>query len=321
MTETARLKAVCIATVPPDLRSLVAQRCDMSELPASWPADPVPGVRVAATTSMHGIDAKRLDALPDLKIVICNGAGLDKIDLAAARARNVAICNTPDELADDVGEAVIAMTYGIMRRVAEADRFMRSGRWQKERIAASHRVAGKTMGIVGLGRIGQRAAKFAQGVGMTVVYTGRKPNPAVPYAFEPDLLALAKRSDVLVLSCTATEETRHLVNAEVLQKLGPDGYLINVSRGFVVEEPALIAALQNGTIAGAALDVFASEPGFDPRFLEMQNVVLSPHSASITLETRAAMLNRLARDLDSFLAGQPFHDAASDALPGGSHGR
>ena len=319
--QSERLRAVCIATVPPDLRSLVAERCELSDLPTSWPADPLHGVRVAATTSMHGIDAQRLDALPDLKIVICNGAGLDKIDLAAARARNVAICNTPDELADDVGEAVIAMTYGIMRRVAEADRFVRSGRWQKERIAASHRVAGKTMGIVGLGRIGQRAAKFAQGVGMTVIYTGRKPNPAVPYAFEPELLALAERADVLVLSCTATEETRHLVNAGVLEKLGPDGYLINVSRGFVVDEPALIAALQNGTIAGAALDVFTTEPNLDPRFVTMQNVVLSPHSASITHETRAAMLNRLARDLDSFLAGRPFHDAATGSLPGGPHGR
>src|SRR5690242_1089356 len=197
---TERPKAVCIATVPPDLRSLVAERCEMSDLPASWPTDPVRGVRVAATTSMHGIDAARLDALPDLKIVICNGAGLDRIDLAAARARGVAICNTPDELADDVGEAVIAMTYGIMRRVAEADRFVRAGRWAKERIAASHRAAGKTMGIVGLGRIGRRAATLAQGIGMTVTYTGRRPHADAPWRFEPELLALAEAADVLVLS-------------------------------------------------------------------------------------------------------------------------
>jgi lactate dehydrogenase-like 2-hydroxyacid dehydrogenase len=268
-------------------------------------------VTVAATTSMHGIDAVRLDALPDLRIVICNGAGLDRIDLAAARIRNVAVCNTPDELADDVGEAVIAMTYGIMRRIAEADRFVRAGRWQKARIAPSRRVAGKTMGIVGLGRIGQRAAKLAAGVGMDVIYTGRKPRPDVPYGFESDLLALAKRADVLVLSCPATDETRHLVDRHVLERLGPEGYLINVSRGSVVDEVALIAALSNGTIAGAALDVFAMEPNFDPRFITLQNVVLSPHSTSITHETRAAMLARLTRDLDAFLAGRPFHDAAS----------
>jgi phosphoglycerate dehydrogenase-like enzyme len=310
MTESMQPRAVCIAAVPADLRSMLAQRCNLSDLPASWPGDPVRGVSVAATTSMHGIDGEGLDALPDLKIVICNGAGLDRIDLAAARARNIAICNTPDELADDVGEAVIAMTYAIMRRVTEADRFVRAGRWQTERIAASHRVAGKTMGIVGLGRIGRRAATLAQGVGMTVLYTGRTPNPAVPYPFEPDLPSLAERVDVLVLSCAATEETRNLVGARVLERLGPKGYLINVSRGWVVDEAALIAALQTGGIAGAALDVFATEPAIDPRFLDMPNVVLSPHSASITHETRAAMLDRLARDLDCFLAGRPFHDAA-----------
>jgi lactate dehydrogenase-like 2-hydroxyacid dehydrogenase len=310
MTESTQPRAVCIAAVPADLRTMLAQRCSVADLPASWPGDPAPGVSVAATTSMHGIDAARLDALPDLKIVICNGAGLDRIDLAAARARNVAICNTPDELADDVGEAVIAMIYGIVRRVAEADRFVRAGRWHNERIAASHRVAGKTMGIVGLGRIGRRAATLAEGIGMTVIYTGRRPSPDVPWRFEPDLTSLAARADVLVLSCAATEETRHLVGARVLERLGPEGYLVNVSRGWVVDEAALIAALQNGTIAGAALDVFAAEPAIDPRFLDMPNVVLSPHSASITHETRAAMLDRLARDLDGFLAGRPFHDAA-----------
>jgi lactate dehydrogenase-like 2-hydroxyacid dehydrogenase len=312
MTESTQPRAVCIATVPADLRALLAQRCSLGELPAAWPGEPLRGVSVAATTSMHGIDAARLDALPDLRIVICNGAGLDRIDLAAARARNVAICNTPDELADDVGEAVIAMTYGIMRRVAEADRFVRAGRWRAERIAASRRVAGKTMGIVGLGRIGRRTATLAQGIGMTVIYTGRGPHRDAPWRFEPDLVSLAEQADVLALTCAATEETRHLVGARVLQALGPEGYLINVARGFVVDEAALIAALESGGIAGAALDVFAAEPALDPRFLAMANVVLSPHSASITHETRAAMLDRLARDLDGFLAGRPFHDATRE---------
>ena len=302
-----------ITTIPPDLRTAIAQRCEMLDhaAMASWPATPAPGFIVAATTSMHGLDAATLDALPDLKIVICNGAGLDKLDLAAARARNVAICNTPDELADDVGEAVIAMTYGIMRRVAEADRFVRSGRWQKERIAPATRVHGKTMGIVGLGKIGRRAAMLATGVGMKVHYTGRRAQPDAPYPFVADLHQLAEQSDVLVLSCPATEATRNLVGKSVLERLGPKGYLINVSRGSVVDEAALIEALTGGTIAGAGLDVFASEPNLDPRFLEMSNVVLSPHSTSITHETRAAMLARLSRDLDAFLAGRPFHDAAA----------
>lgn len=307
---TDKPKALTITTVPPDLRAAIAQRCDVIDRAAvqAWPAA---GFTVAATTSMHGIDAATLDSLPDLKIVICNGAGLDKLDLAAARARGVAICHTPDELADDVGEAVIAMTYGLLRRVAEADRFVRSGRWLKERIAPSTRVHGKTMGIVGLGKIGRRAAMLAAGIGMTVLYTGRREQAGVPYRFVADLHDLAAQSDVLALSCAATEDTRNLIGRSVLEKLGPKGVLINVSRGFVVDEAALIAALQDGTIAGAALDVFAQEPNLDPRFLEMQNVVLSPHSTSITNETRAAMLARLSRDLDAFLAGQPFHDAAA----------
>jgi lactate dehydrogenase-like 2-hydroxyacid dehydrogenase len=313
MSNLGRPKALCITTIPADLRSVLAQRCDVSDAEPLWPSEAARGVTVAATTSMYGIDAGKLDALPDVRIVICNGAGLDKIDLAAARTRNVAICNTPDELADDVGEAVIAMMYGIMRRVAEADRFVREGRWQRERIAPSRRVAGKTMGVVGLGRIGRRAAMLAAGIGMNVMYTSPKRKADVPYRYEPDLLTLAERADVLALCCTANEQTRNLVDARVLKCLGPEGYLINVARGSVVDEEALIAALTSGAIAGAALDVFASEPNLDPRFITLPNVLLSPHSASITLETRAAMLARLARDLDDFLAGRPFHDAAREA--------
>jgi lactate dehydrogenase-like 2-hydroxyacid dehydrogenase len=259
---------------------------------------------------MAGLDAATMDALPDLKIVVCNGAGLDRIDLAAAGSRKVAICNTPDELADDVGEAVLALTYAVMRRIAEADRFVRAGRWAKERMVPSTRVFGKTMGIVGLGRIGKRAAMLATGVGMTVLYHGRRPQPDVPYEFIADLPTLAQRSDVLVLSCPPGEATRHLVGKTVLERLGPGGYLINVSRGSVVDEPALLAALEQKAIAGAGLDVFASEPGLDPRFLTLDNVVLQPHSTSITHETRAAMIARLMRDLDAFLHGRPFHDAA-----------
>ena len=280
MAEATKPKALVIATIPPDLRAALAQHCALiaREDVAGWPAAPASGFRIAVTTSMAGLDAATLDALPDVKFVVCNGAGLDRIDLAAARARGVAIANTPDELADDVGEAVIALTYAIMRRVAEADRFVRAGRWAKERIAPSTRVFGKTIGIVGLGRIGRRAAQLAQGIGMTVLYTGRRPAPDVPYTFVPDLLALAERSDVLAVSCPPGESTRGLISAQVLERLGPRGYLVNVSRGSVVDEPALIAALQNSTIAGAALDVFASEPNLDPRFLTLDNVVLQPHS-------------------------------------------
>jgi lactate dehydrogenase-like 2-hydroxyacid dehydrogenase len=245
-----------------------------------------------------------------VKLVACNGAGLERIDLAAARARGVAVCHTPDELAEDVADAAIALTYAIMRRVVEADRFVRSGRWSKERMTPSRRLAGKTMGVVGLGRIGRRIAKRAHAIGMKVIYTGPRPYADEPYLYFADVLALAKEADVLVLASPGGEGTRSLVNRAVLVALGPDGYLVNVSRGSVVDEPALLEALESKAIAGAALDVFASEPNIDSRFLGLDNVVLQPHSASITHETRAAMLNRLLGDIDAFLAGRPFFDAA-----------
>jgi hydroxypyruvate reductase len=309
---TGRPKAFVITTIPPDLRAAIGQRCDLVDRDAvgNWPSQPAAGFRIAATTSMAGIDAATMDALPDLDIVVCNGAGLDKLDLAGARSREVAICHTPDELADDVGEAVIALTYGAMRRVAEADRFVRSGRWAKERITPSTRVHGKTMGIVGMGRIGRRAAMLAQGIGMKVIYHGRRAQTDVALPYVADLMSLAEQSDVLVLSCPANEETRGLVTRAVLEKLGPKGYLINVSRGSVVDEPALLDALKNRTIAGAGLDVFNNEPTIDAQWMALDNVVLQPHSTSITHETRVAMIARLMRDLDAFLQGRPFHDAA-----------
>jgi lactate dehydrogenase-like 2-hydroxyacid dehydrogenase len=314
MTSPHAPRILIAAPIPADLRAALAQRYEVVDRAdvRGWPAEPAAGFAVAVTTSMNGIDAPTIDALPDLRLVLCQGAGIDRLDLAAARRRGIAVTHTPDELADDVGEAAIAMIYAVMRRVAEADRFVRAGRWGKERIAPSTRVAGKTLGIVGLGRIGRRVAQLGQAIGMTILYFGRRPADA-PYAFVADLHQLASQSDVLVLSCPGGDATRHLINKPVLDRLGPQGFLVNVSRGSVVDEAALIEALQTGAIAGAALDVFASEPNLDPRFLALENVVLQPHSTSITHETRAAMIGRILADLDAFLHGRPFQDAAASA--------
>lgn len=300
-----------LCPIPADLRTAFAARFELIEKAevADWPAEPA-GFTVALTTSMHGIDRTAMQALPDLRLVLCQGAGLDRIDLAAARERGVAVAHTPDELTEDVAEAAIALMFAIMRRIAEADRFVRAARWPKERIAPSTRVSGKTMGIVGLGRIGRSIALRAEGNGMQVLYTGRQPRPGIKYGFVADVRELAAQSDVLVLSCPGGEATRHLVNRDVLERLGPHGYLINVARGSVVDEPALIEALQTGTIAGAGLDVFENEPNIDPRFFALENAALEPHSSSITHETRRAIVERLLGDLDAFLAGQPFFDAA-----------
>ena len=307
MTDRTRPRLLAVSQIPPDLRTALTQRYGL----ADHAGGPAPGYDVAVTMSVFGVNAALMDTLPDIKLIACNGAGLERIDLAEAKRRGIAVCHTPDELAEDVADCAIALTYAIMRRIVEADRFVRAGRWRKERMAPSRRLAGKTVGIFGLGRIGRLVAQRAQAIGMHVLYSGPKAKPDVPYSFVTTMLELAERSDVLILSCPGGEATRHLVGQAVLKALGPDGYLVNVARGSVVDETALIAALQDRTIAGAALDVFASEPNLDPRFLALDNVVLQPHSASITHETRAAMLARLLGDIAAYAEGRPFHNAAA----------
>ena len=309
MTDRNRPRLLAVSQIPPDLRAALTQRYGL----ADHAGGPAPGYDVAVTMGVYGVNAPLMDSLPDLKLIACNGAGLDRIDLMEAKRRGIAVCHTPDELAEDVADGAIALTYAIMRRIVEADHFVRAGRWSKERMAPSRRLAGKTVGIVGLGKIGRVVAQRAGAIGMHVLYSGPKAKPDVPYPFVANMPELAERSDVLILSCPGGEATRHLVGQAVLEALGPDGYLVNVARGSVVDEAALIAALQERKIAGAALDVFASEPNLDPRFLALDNVVLQPHSASITHETRAAMLARLLGDIEAYVEGRPFHNAAATA--------
>jgi lactate dehydrogenase-like 2-hydroxyacid dehydrogenase len=313
MSEQQKPKVFLLTAIPPDLRTAFAERCELVEKSEfkDWPASAAPGFEIALTTSMAGVDREMYSGLPDLKLVLCQGAGLDKIDLAEAHKRGVAIAHTPDELTEDVAEAAIALMFAVMRRIAEADRFVRAGRWPKERIAPSTRVNGKTVGIVGLGRIGREIARRAAGCGMNVLYFGRSRQPDVPFRFVSNLQELATESDVLILSCPGGEATRNLVDRKTLEQLGPRGYLINVARGSVIDEPALIEALLNKTIAGAGLDVFESEPNIDPRFFSLENVVLEPHSSSITLETRRAIIERLLHDFEAFRQGQPFFNAAA----------
>lgn len=312
MIENPRFLA--ISTIPPDLRAVIDKKYGITDYLTLGGAPgkpvPAPGYHIAVTMGVFGIDAPTMDALPDLKLVVCNGAGLEKIDLPAARARGIAVCHTPDELAEDVADGAIGLTYGIMRRLVEGDRFVREGKWLKERPTPSTRLAGKTMGVVGLGKIGAHIAKRAAAIGMKVKYQGPREKAGAGIPFVADVAALAKDCDVLVLACPGGEATRHLVDARVLRELGPKGYLVNVARGSVVDESALLEALEQKTIAGAALDVFASEPNIDGRFLKLDNVVLEPHAASITHETRAAMVARLLGDIDAFLNGRAFYNAA-----------
>lgn len=304
-------RLLVLAPLPADLRTALAARFELVSFDPAVNAAKWAGFDIAVTTGIHGVSAAEFAACPALKLVVSQGVGLDMIDLEEARRRNIAVAHTPDELWEDVADAAIAMTYAVMRRVVEADRFVRAGRWGRERIAPSCRVAGKTMGVVGLGRIGRHIAHRAEGIGMTVLYHDRRPQPDASYPFVADLAALADQADVLALACPGGEATRNLVTKAVLDRLGADGFLVNVSRGTVVDETALIEALEAKTIAGAALDVFASEPNVDQRFLRLDNVVLAPHSSSITHETRAAIIKRMMDDIDAFRAERPFYDAAA----------
>ncbi len=247
MTTRTTPRLLAVSQIPPDLRAALAQRYELANYDdlkgASGEAPIAPGFNIAVTMGVYGANAALMDKLPDLQLIACNGAGLERIDLAEAKRRGIAVCHTPDELAEDVADGAIALTYAIMRRVVEADRFVRAGRWAKERIAPSRRLAGKTVGIVGLGRIGTLVAMRAEAIGMRVRYLGRRPKPDAPYPFVADILQLAAEADVLILSCPGGEATRNLVDRDVLERLGPDGYLVNVARGSVVDEAALIAAL------------------------------------------------------------------------------
>ncbi len=262
--------------------------------------------RFLQTTGFHGAPATTINALPKLEIVACMGVGVDAVDLPLAKQRNIAVTNTPDVLNDDVADLAIALMLMAGRRLALSDRWVRDGRWLKAGQPLATKVSGKTVGIIGLGRIGKAIARRALAFDMTVVYHGRHRQPDVAYRHYPDLAAMAADVDFLIAIVPGGAETKHLVDAKVIAALGPQGILVNVSRGSVVDEPALVAALKSGALGGAALDVFADEPRVPAELLAMDQVVLSPHVGSATNETRTAMCNLVVDNLIAHLDGKPL---------------
>jgi len=270
-----------------------------------------PEFRVLVITSAGGADKALMDALPGLGLIACNGTGIERVDLIEAARRGIIVRNTPDEVTDDTADFAMALIYAVSRRLAEADRFVRSGRWAKERLPPSQRVYGQRIGIVGLGRIGAKIAERATGAGMNVSYTGPREKPNYSYTYLSELRALAFSVDTLVLSVPGGERTRGIIDADILRALGPGGRLVNVSRGAVVDEAALLDALERKTIAGAGLDVFNHEPHIDPRFFALDNVVLAPHYAAVTQETRQAIAHSLYDAITDFWDGRPVMDVAA----------
>ncbi|BDT70110.1 2-ketogluconate reductase [Comamonadaceae bacterium OS-1] len=253
-----------------------------------------------ATSAPAGASAALLAALPALRVISSHGVGLDKIDLAVAAQRGIQVGYTPEVLNDCVADLAMALLLDVARGTSAADRFVRRGEWPKAKFRLARKVSGQRLGILGLGRIGRAVAQRATGFDMQIRYTNRKPVAGVPWQFEPALVELARWADTLVVVAAGGASTHHLVNAEVLAALGPDGFLVNVARGSVVDQAALVQALQTGAIAGAGLDVYVDEPHVPPELMALDNVVLLPHIASATRETRQAMEALTVANLQAF---------------------
>ena len=252
------------------------------------------------------IDAALMDQCPKLEVITICGVGYDGVDVQAAKARGVPVTHTPDVLNDDVADLGLALLLAVARNIPAADRFTREGEWEKGPFPLARKLTGSKLGIVGMGRIGQAIARRAAAFDMDIRYHTRSARSDVPYGHEPSLTALAAWSDFLLVITPGGAATRHLINAEVLRALGPQSFLVNVARGSVVDESALIDALQKGVIAGAGLDVYADEPRVPAALRALPNVVLTPHMASGTAQTRKAMSDLTLANLQAHFDGHPL---------------
>ena len=271
-----------------------------------------PGIRAICGSGESKVSAELIGQLPALEIISIMGVGYDGVDVAAAKARGVMVSHTPDVLNDDVADLALALMLNVARRIPQADQHVRQGRWPSGPMPLARKMSGARLGIVGMGRIGQAIAERARAFGMRIAYTARSAKPALPYAFHATPRELAAASDFLVVITPGGAATRKLIDAEVLRALGPEGYLINVARGSVVDEAALITALQQGTIAGAGLDVFENEPHVQEALRGLDNVVLAPHIGSATTQTRHAMAARAFDNLQAHFAGTPLPSAVPE---------
>jgi hydroxypyruvate reductase len=264
-----------------------------------------PRVRGLATFGPLPVDGKLMDALPKLEIISNFGVGVDAINLADAKQRNIIVTNTPDVLNECVADTALALILNTLRKLPQAENYLRAGNWaSRGPYPLTTSLGGKVLGVLGLGRIGEAVAKRAMACGMTIRYHNRNKKD-VPHPYDPDPVTLAKNSDVLMVVTPGGSETAKLVNEKVLQALGPEGYLVNIARGSVVDEPVLLRYLQEKKIAGAGLDVFADEPRVPPEFFTLDNAVLFPHVASATVETRKAMGDLQVENLRRHFAGKP----------------
>lgn len=281
-------------------------RYDQAKDKAALAKEAAANVRAIATSAPEGADRALIESLPRLEIISSFAVGVDPIDLACSKQRGVVVTNTAGVLTDCVADLGMALILAIMRQVVQGDAYVRSGDWVKKgAMGLTAALGGKKLGVVGLGRIGLALAKRAESFGMAIQYQNRRKRDDVAYPWFADPVSLAAASDVLALVVPGGAETKNLIDAKVLDALGPKGFLVNVARGSVVDEPALIAALKQKRIAGAALDVFPEEPRRPDEYRGLDNVVLQPHHASATVETRTAMGNLMIDNLLRHFRGEP----------------
>lgn len=301
-----KTKLLNVGRLPGPLECRLAQSYEL----LTWPANPEAAQALLAdhaasitglvSSAAIGVSNDLIDRLPHVRVISNFGVGLDKIDVAYAKARGIAVGYTPDVLNDCVADTAFGLMLDIGRGLSAADRFVRDQKWTHTTFPLGFKVSGAKLGIVGMGRIGRTIAKRATGFDMEIRYHARNPVTDVTWAHVPSLLELAKWSDFLIVITAGGAETKHLINADVLSALGPQGFLINVARGSVVDEIALMEALEKKTIAGAGLDVFANEPHVPERLMHLENIVMLPHIASATQQTRQAMADRVFDNLTSF---------------------
>jgi lactate dehydrogenase-like 2-hydroxyacid dehydrogenase len=263
-------------------------------------------ITAVASSNSGGINGATMARLPKLKVIAHFGVGYDTVDVEAAKKRGIAVTNTPDVLTEEVADLALALLLATIRRVPQGDRYVREGKWLKGAMALTESLQGRTVGIIGMGRIGQAIARRCEAFGVKIAYQGPNHKPSLKWSYYPDPVALATDCDVIIVACPGGEATRGLVSRKVIDALGPKGFLVNVARGTVVDEPALLEALQQGRICGAGLDVFADEPRVPEAFFALENVVLQPHVASATHPTRTAMGQLVVDNLAAHFAGKPL---------------
>jgi lactate dehydrogenase-like 2-hydroxyacid dehydrogenase len=263
-------------------------------------------VCVLVTGTLVGAGQRLINSLPDIEIIACTGGHVDRIDMAAARVRGIPVTNAPGISAPDVADLGLALILGVSRRLIESHHFVRDGRWPEGGMGFGRRVGGKKVGILGLGGIGRIIARRVHAFDMEVCYSGPGRKDDVSYPFFDDLSEMARHVDYLVVCCPESPQTRHLVDMPVLRALGPEGMLINIARGAIVDEAALIEALAQGIIAGAGLDVFEDEPHVPEALTAMDNVILQAHVGAFTTEAKLEMVDVTMNNLLNHFAGQPL---------------